>query len=987
MLKRTIFSLLILVFPLSLFAQNLSLSEEVSEPKETTQPKKRDTKSIKIVYPRRGCLNATGSDSIGLLTPLFDHFAENSGNISIRSSGFAALTNQSEFFLSSKSATNASVLKKGLDSNMKWTEVEKIPILVNRREVLFQYPFRGHFNWLSFVEKFSGKGKEYKTTKTQEATIFKANFGGETFLKLKLKGKVGNARVRSALLISKIDAPDDTVNLYSIGLRMGRGSRVKPKVEALLSEGKRSSNLLLHFGHFANSNDAKLTDLCAGLLGHLNPMAGVPSFQELELGKEKLKSLEKKHHIPIVAANLVDPKTKKPIFRRFSILEVDGLTIAVFGIVGEDQLKRVSASKRGQWKTLDTRLALATAYEDLRQQLQKKPDFSIVLLSSSTGEDLPKVSRANIDLVLRSTGRTAFGETFTEMQFPKNEVEFRYPFIPEGTGIGVNEINIEFQNDKLNTITHRSIPIGDDAPIDVNVVEAFRKVEDLFVEKGARVVLPDIDSIVRSRPKLHPLVWGSEIPINGRIYNRTKTKPTQFTDPLWMRLVTNIMKKELRSDVAISQNLKRESTMIGPINGWLANRWLSNSDQVGTVTLSGSELLSLWSLLNKTPSSGARTWYFSGFQNETPKINGRKIVPSNPYRVALTKTLVTHPEFEPIFKKKNISWSFTIEDGQLKPNKSGELLDLKTLSYRTFDSWSDKKGNFDPSHLDAFEKALVEDGSELKTEYRLRLNSLGFTGSLFQNTSNIRDFADTRETRLSTPDNFSLGGKLDLDFLVDGKLLGWESGIKAELARIVFDIPGQDIAPQERADDILIFSEARINAAKVNVAEAGMPLIPFIRLEYDSEFTATSDPSDLPDGQFPHQRLVNILVGTVLFPGDVLRELRLAPIAQLDLSGDAFRTDFGVRLAYKLKWNIAPSVYFESNSSLSYLIPDSDDRSSDLALRLISKNNLVAPLWKNFSIFAFADLFYAVGKTSANDSFGGSSVVGAGIKYADIWRF
>ncbi len=927
-------------------------------------------------------MDGTGSDSIDLVGPLFKHFSENAGNIAFTSSGFSAFSSQTEFFLPEKNTTKGDLLEKALETDLEWTFVEKIPALKNRREVFFQYPFRGHFNWLGLVEKFIGKGKKYSATKKVEGEIYSATYKDTTFIKFKIDGEPQSTMVRSMAAISKIDAPDDSVNLYTIGLRMGRGTRVKPELEKRMAEGNKKANLLLHFGYFAQPGDDKLTDMCAELLGTLNPMAGVPSVQELELGRVKLKTLEKKHRIPVIAANLVDPKTNKSVFRRFSILEVDGLTIAVFGIVGKDQLDQVSAEQRRDWKLLDARLALKTAYKELRQQLQKKPDLSIVLLSSKTSDDVKKIAQVDIDLVLRSSDRMAFGEVETVMNFDKTDVQFRYPFIPSGTGIGVNEVVAEFRGKSLTRLTHLAIPVGDDSPADVNLVEAFRKMNSIAANKGSRVVLPEIEPIVRQDSKLKKLVWGPEVPINGNVENRKESDPAQFTDPLWMRLITSSIKSELKVDVVLSRNLRRRSTMIGPIHGWMVNQWLSNTDRIGIVDLTGVELLNLWQKTGRLPNI-----YAAGFESSKPRVNGRKIVPGNPYRVAVTDYVVKHPTFESIFKRKTIQWKFGESESGLAPTTDGKFVDIKTVAYNRFNKWSDKDGNFERSNISDFKRILTDNGSRLETEYRLRIQSLGINGSLFQNTSNIGTFADTRETRLATPDNFSLGGKLKADFLVDGKTLAVETGINAELARIVIDIPGQEIAPQERADDILIYSEARINAVKINVADAGMPLIPFVRLEYDSEFTATHDPSKGVDGEFPHQRLINILAGAVLYPGDVLRELRLAPIAQLDFSGDDFRTDFGVRLGYKLKWDIASSVYLESNSSMSYLIPDSDDRSSDLALRLISKNQLVAPLWRNFSVFAFADLFYAIGKTSANNDFGGSSIVGAGLKYSDIWRF
>lgn len=189
--------------------------------------------------------------------------------------------------------------------------------------------------------------------------------------------------------------------------------------------------------------------------------------------------------------------------------------------------------------------------------------------------------------------------------------------------------------------------------------------------------------------------------------------------------------------------------------------------------------------------------------------------------------------------------------------------------------------------------------------------------------------------------------------------------------------------PQERADDVVAYTEARINAIKVDVSKGGIPLVPFVRVSYDTEFTATPNPTaDDPTAKFPHQKIGRLQAGAVLYPGAVLLETRVAPVFQIDFSEDETRNDFGAELSYKLRWPIYEGLTFESDSQLLYLVPDGDDRDTDLAVRIGSQNKLLVPIGSLFSMFGFADLFYGVGKTDANNDIGGSAIVGGGFRFA-----
>jgi hypothetical protein len=91
----------------------------------------------------------------------------------------------------------------------------------------------------------------------------------------------------------------------------------------------------------------------------------------------------------------------------------------------------------------------------------------------------------------------------------------------------------------------------------------------------------------------------------------------------------------------------------------------------------------------------------------------------------------------------------------------------------------------------------------------------------------------------------------------------------------------------------------------------------------------------------------------------------------------------GLRLEVPL-W----ALLLQSDNDVRYLVPDGDDRSTDLALRFMSTTKLVLPVNQTTNVFIFADAFVVAGKTSVNSALGGSVIVGGGLAFADLfaWR-
>ena len=136
--------------------------------------------------------------------------------------------------------------------------------------------------------------------------------------------------------------------------------------------------------------------------------------EELSLGQRGLKEFAQRHGLPFVATNL-SRATKSDtgrLFPRFRLLETsDGLTVAVMGIVGPDQLEGVPVALRAQWRIDDPILAIQAARDALEQQLHRAPDLVVALVATGKGETSARLMQhLGLDLVIGLDGGATGGD-------------------------------------------------------------------------------------------------------------------------------------------------------------------------------------------------------------------------------------------------------------------------------------------------------------------------------------------------------------------------------------------------------------------------------------------------------------------------------------------------------------------------------------------------------------------------------------------------
>ena len=205
-----------------------------------------------------------------------------------------------------------------------------------------------------------------------------------------------------------IDTDDEDTAVFSLGRRLARGSRMKAELEMRRPrDGARS--LTLHPGGLMVRDDDGLAALCATAAKDFALDAIVPDTFELALGPEELERRAKTDAFPFVAANLFlrpegAAEPKRP-FPRYRLESIDGLDVAIVGLVGRDRLAPLPAAVRNRWVVADARTELERTLDVIRDRLGRRPDVTIALVSA---DELTKTSLqivSNVDIIVGGYSR------------------------------------------------------------------------------------------------------------------------------------------------------------------------------------------------------------------------------------------------------------------------------------------------------------------------------------------------------------------------------------------------------------------------------------------------------------------------------------------------------------------------------------------------------------------------------------------------------
>ena len=442
----------------------------------------------------------------------------------------------------------------------------------------------------------------------------------------------------------------------------------------------------------------------------------------------------------------------------------------------------------------------------------------------------------------------------------------------------------------------------------------------------------------------------------------------------------------------MTRSLQRGDNIRGPVPGLSVESWLPAQQSVVVVEATGDVVALAASAIQASSSTlpPEQLIFGGGIDLARRTIAGRPIDPRRRYRLVATDAALDSVVLKDLLGRLPRRERFKTAGTLHVIDDAGTPLLLRQLVVDRLQTFA--VAGYDAAGTRRFADALLHDrGGTVRAELRLRIDELGAQGSAYRNSANnLQLFGASGETRSTTPDLYTLGVRVRGDLTWDHPAYAVELGTRVLYNTLLVDIPDVVVAPQEQADDVQLWTELRLNNLRLSLGDGGVGIVPFVRAAVDTEVTATPLPGD-PTKSLPHQLLLPQSAGLVAAPGGLVREVRLGAVFQQDLSAltvgnDVINLDAG--LVAGLRLDIPLWLFLvQSETDVRYFVPDSDDRPTDLAVRLMSTLKLVLPVNATTNVFVFADAFVVSGKSDANRALGGSLILGGGLGFADLFTW
>lgn len=876
-----------------------------------------------------------------------------------------------------------------------------LPVYIGSHELAFQYPLDGE-DWLDgLTAATAARGRLPNMRKTRMRLVqFRRRDDGLRVLALEPRTLSPGTPInpdlvrytpsRAVRLDIEAEAGDTAV--VAIARTVGRGSRIAS--ELLYLTKAHGDALRVHTGSLIDRfQSAEVRSYCADALRRFTPAAVVPGPGELGLGTEALSGFLSAYELPYVAANLERQADGEAPFPPYRLATIGIHTVAFIGIVHEAHLVDLPVPVRKQWRIGPERPALKRTLNALWAEIGRRPDLTVLLvdgrLDSSAIDGLPidaVVGDFRIDDhrwfngVTELKPRASGVADASRYELPVTQVSAGRRAV--GRLTGVFAYRGEGVPWRLKAIELESYAVLDDGPREAELESQLRELEEQVIADNARVVLADPQTAVDSNPTLESLVYGEALPAQEVFAEYDPQFPPVFTDPLWMRLVTNAMLVQLEVEVALSRNLKRRDETAGRVQYRYVDDWLRTADVVRVYNLTGADLQKVIARMKRQIPNGAIApldfVFAAGLDVTSGRVRGRPIDPARRYRIAITDataSLLSAVNFGAYSPDEN----FVFRNGGAYADEDGMPLLLRDLVLRDIEQ---RSAETNPVAQRVYLARLLEDRSLIRDmRWSGSVEEASVRGSRYLNNGAVEPLAETLQTRLTTLDNYNFDLRTRLRGTYDGPTLSWDNRLRMELSQLVFDTStGSD--RQEPSDDIVLTSEVRFNSFEADLFSSVLTS-PFVQAVVDSEFTPTPNVDE--GGDNPRQLLLRGLVGAVAQPGTVLKEVRLSAVFEQDTVNE--RSVLGLQTSYELQWPLTDELTWESNLEARYFFPDGEnDTRASLGLIVQAVNRFLVPVGGLFDIFLYVDLYAARGQIENDtDSIGASWDIGAGIDVARLF--
>lgn len=782
--------------------------------------------------------------------------------------------------------------------------------------------------------------------------------------------------------VNRIDIGDDS-RLFELPVNLGemavRASLLKAQKEIPSSHPPILVDLGQRTGNFG-MNEYQRARIDFTILDLLGYTISVPYHFELALGADSLKQLNRSFpQIRFLATNL---RTKdSSLFFKHLIQECGSFKIGFIGLVDPSLQGDLAKGSLNDFRFIAT---LPTVREEVRL-LRSSGVHAVIALSNLDPGDNAEIAEAikGIDIIAADLHTRWSPETLTQIVQLNQDGSDRIfkPGSPAmvarsfSNGLGLGHLQLNFSGQQLDRIQHTLIPVTDRTPPDTVILNKILSMKDQVKKPRGELMFPAFIDLAARNPELQKF---DEVTEQGRV-----------SQQMWEEFVARLLRKAGPAELAILRKFPYFPPLIGKLHEEEVISWLWSEEDIVLCDIKGSALLKILaddvhgdliisgltrpkSNLTAIHAAGLPSLSTSWYQQNS-RVMGRPIDPEAFYRVATTDVIFDGIRATDFLESRRIRRLFSVgEDGRLIHHPEGKSLGLRNfvldeLRRIRLNNKGEKK------YLDAISERLKPDPKfeplltfdfdrpTLWTSYNRKYNSEGY-GSV-------------PESRITANNSWVIGASGRFKATLDGLHSALDLGLSLAYAKQNAELSKNIQQITESADDIKIDLTYRNKSQSV--------FQPFVRSQYDTEFTPTINPASQEKNVI--QQALRGVFGVIRKPLRHWRNMELASILEQDFGQD--KAQFGFTGRADGRYIIGGSqVIYTMRNEATYFLKSNKDTNRDLALKYNMVHELLVPLVDELALSIAADFFFYKGKVLETEKPGMSMLLRVGITYDRLWK-
>ncbi|PKL80286.1 MAG: hypothetical protein CVV27_00575 [Candidatus Melainabacteria bacterium HGW-Melainabacteria-1] len=770
----------------------------------------------------------------------------------------------------------------------------------------------------------------------------------------------------------------DPSQLIVIGQPQGEGSRRLRLLEQLRGPEDLlvdSGNLLEGLSSIATNRLSLQRENSLKMASSLNYTAINVGKNELLGGLEQLYAEQDQYRLPLISASL--KRDGAYVFAPYQIIHAGQFRLALIGLGDHTEFEHLRAMGilPADTEILAPAEALSQALTALREQEQVELVALLTPLDSQGLQQLAPYTQlfhlvlANPDAPLQQVRESIL----RDIRQPGR------PFVVNSHPLAISLLELEAVGERVQ-ISAEQLPVSFETSPDPRFLPEIMRIRQQAYEDALDPLLPDPAPLIRQDPELLALFYNSAASREAarRLGGLQPLNPAELLDLyppyLTAELLANLEMNGLMEAFEAEAMVMRlgpgmELAMPGALPRLLAYERLKTPDLLERYYLNGDQLKKLLAL--KLPGLA-----YGGLSPEQGKVRGREIgdkrsvyrvlIPSGTASLAGLRPLLTNIRRESLLQSP-----FAPSDPSRVYLRDAVIGLLERLGHH-------------PDYARELTRLLKPSWAERRLLFSLQLDQLQLNLSGY-NAINHRDYAEVRETRVTSPSSFSFGGRSRLGLGLDNQWLGFSLGGSGKYEALSLIDESTATAKErysENQDDLIFFGELQLRLLEFSLFANRLQLTPYLEGIYDSEFTPTLNPETQAFN--PLQSELRGVLGLAIPPSGPLKTFK---------TGLALRRDFNVPgnleagLDLKLLHEQPLSNFVSWNNDLSvrYFFTSPNDDASSLGLIGQWVSSFQLSLTENLSLRLYADSYLFQGKLPGSQ-LGASVILGIGMGYDRIWK-